>query len=271
VPIARHQGGVARIVGVGEAEHADLIAEQLAGALDRRLEHLVDGKLIHDAPLKLRQPLQQHLALSKRPEQALVLGRVALGVGAKRSLVLEQPQVTKAERQHPGQPREERALIVRKRPIRAPGHHEPKLPSAILKRGRDGRAPACARDGHGARSTAGNRDELPYRYLAVTEADRCRHRGTPNERRDLGAENLGHPRQPTAHRRPLVRERGDQGQKFRQLLGALMGYRTPPHARHSWIAPPRNRASSCGSAAHPSLRRLGGRVRSRGRPASVGR
>ena len=57
------QRGVGWIVGIGEAQDPDLVPKQLAGALERGLQHLVDRQTIDDPPLQLGESLQEHLAL----------------------------------------------------------------------------------------------------------------------------------------------------------------------------------------------------------------
>ncbi|MDP9400469.1 MAG: hypothetical protein M3P39_05890, partial [Actinomycetota bacterium] len=98
-----------RVVGVDEAQADHLLAEQLVGAHDDRVEHLVELGALRDGALCATGAR----AAARAREQAGVL-----------PLALERPAPEEAEGEHPGERAQDGALLVAERLVAQPAEHE---------------------------------------------------------------------------------------------------------------------------------------------------
>ena len=211
-----------RVVGIGQAKHADFIAEQLADPLDGCLKHLVDGQAVDDPPLELCEPLKQDLPLSQRPEQASILARLALGARAQGALVVKQPQVAQSKRQHPAHTSQQAELVALERLPRPASHHQVQG-SLVLERHHHRLALPHAWHRERLRASVGHRHQRLGRKLPLREPDRRDHSPAPNECHSLGVQHLRDALDPSRRRRPFIVAAGDQRQELSQLLGRPAG------------------------------------------------
>jgi hypothetical protein len=112
------------ILGIDQPQADRLVAEQLLGAGGDRREDLSEIAAADDRALDLREALEQPLAFGERPDQAGVLGALALAQLAQAPLRIDDPLQADRERQHPRHPVREVALLGGEDEIVVAGEHE---------------------------------------------------------------------------------------------------------------------------------------------------
>ena len=86
MPTERAMHQLPGVLGVEQPQADGLVAEQVPGAADDRVQHLLEVMAADDRALNLREPLEQTLALLERFEQSLVLGALAIAQRAQPAL-----------------------------------------------------------------------------------------------------------------------------------------------------------------------------------------
>ena len=213
------------VVGVQQPQADGLVAEQVHGAGDDRVEDLRELVAADDRALDVGQSLEQSLALGQRLEQVLVLARLLVAQLTQRALGLDDAKQAHGERQRPRHAAGEVALLRGEDGLVVPGEHE-RDQTLVVDRGRKRLALADAGDPKAVRLAATDALDLLRGHRLASEPGRREHAGRADDGACLSFKHLAGAFDGVADRRQLIVGGRDRREELRQLLGS-------PACRHS--------------------------------------
>ena len=210
------------VVGHDQPHAGHLVAEQLAGALADRLEHVAAARAVGDRALDARQALEQLLALLERLEQPLVELGLDLGLVALAAFLGGKPEQPQRQTEHARHAAAEMQLVDGEVAAAAARQHEAGR-GLVLDGDPERRALAQAGCQQRVGAALAHVHQRALERGVAGEADRHVDLAVSQQRRHLGVERLGRALHGEPAGRALVAGGGDRGQKAGQLLGRPVG------------------------------------------------